>query len=387
MLIRNLLKNLLFQVNLLVALGLLFSYTAPYLSPAVFWPSGIVGLLYPFLLIANILFVLLWLFRRNAIYATFSLIVILTGWPILQTWFAFNLFAPSASSAASSAQHSVKVMSYNVRNFDLYSWEKNIETRNLMIKLIESENPDIVAFQDFFTQDDSEFDNIALLTQQTGLVHYYFDNTLTLRECDRWGAAIFSKFPLSNLQHIKFEDARTNTVAIADALVDGQTIRIFSAHLQSNFLAKKDIRYVSELIEQKDDKAAPKKQNSVDRLNEHVKSLWSIVSKLRNGLQRRGIQANQLAQAIEQSPFPVVVCGDFNDTPVSYTYKKVAALPRLRDAFLCLGLGPGNTYHGLSPFTFRIDYIFADHFFKVEKFDIIYKKYSDHYPVMSRIEW
>lgn len=390
---RSLLKNLLFQVNLFVALGLLFTYTAPYLSPAIFWPAGIVGLLYPFFLFINLIFVLLWLIRRNKLYAMLSIAAIVTGWPILQTWFALNLFGPQNAAENTSLQHNIKVMSYNVRNFDLYSWEKNIQTRNQMIQFIKAENPDIVAFQDFFTQDDSELDNIALLTQTTELTHYYFDNTLTLRDCDRWGAAIFSKYPLSNFQHIKFEDARTNTIAIADALVEGQTIRIFSAHLQSNFLAKKDIRYVSDLIEQKDDNNGANNTknnnniNTIAKLKKHAQSLWSIVSKLRNGLQKRGLQANQFAESIAQSPYPILVCGDFNDTPISYTYKKVASQARLKDTFLSTGLGLGNTYHGLSPLAFRIDYIFVDNFFKIEDFDIIYKKYSDHYPVVARLVW
>jgi len=78
----------------------------------------------------------------------------------------------------------------------------------------------------------------------------------------------------------------------------------------------------------------------------------------------------------------VIVCGDFNDTPVSYAYRKVRG--NLKDAFIESGWGTSNTYNGELP-SFRIDYILCDHKFTAQNYhrDRVY--YSDHFPIQCQI--
>lgn len=364
---------------MLVALGILFTYATPYVKPAVFWLPAPMALLYPFMVLLNVCFAVFWLLRKPQLYALLSIICLLTGWSLLKSSFALPLASQGKSKHLKT--HQLKVMTYNVRNFDLYNWNKNKESRDQIMATIQEEHADVVCFQDFYTQDDSLFNNIELLTCNLHFEYHHFENTLTLRGKDRWGAAIFSKYPLSNPQAMLFKDAKTNVVTSADIDVKGQTIRFFSAHLQSNFLAKKDINYVSELIEGSND---PNKNTTRD----HFKSAISILQKLKEGYVRRSEQATDFAQIIRQSPYPVIVCGDFNDTPASYTYRTIAtAIPNLKDAFLDAGWGMGNTYIGLQPLQFRIDYIFVPDSFEVSHFNIIEKKMSDHYPLSCELSW
>jgi endonuclease/exonuclease/phosphatase family metal-dependent hydrolase len=86
---------------------------------------------------------------------------------------------------------------------------------------------------------------------------------------------------------------------------------------------------------------------------------------------------------IEQSPYPVIICGDFNDTPSSYTYHQLSE--GLIDAFKESGNGIGHTYGGALP-SFRIDYILHDERFKSTRFNTIRSKFSDHYPITTSLK-
>ena len=97
-------------------------------------------------------------------------------------------------------------------------------------------------------------------------------------------------------------------------------------------------------------------------------------------IQRAG-QVDILKEDIRSSPYPVIVCGDFNDTPVSYTYKTLSK--GLSDVFIESGSGAGSTFRGNFPYV-RIDYVlyspgFYSYFYHTEKVD-----WSDHYPVITR---
>jgi endonuclease/exonuclease/phosphatase family metal-dependent hydrolase len=95
----------------------------------------------------------------------------------------------------------------------------------------------------------------------------------------------------------------------------------------------------------------------------------------------RANESKKIKDHINSSPFPVIVCGDFNDTPISYTYSTLKE--NLVDAFKESGIGIGNSYVGIP--SLRIDYILHD-----KKFNSYnYKKYkfelSDHFPISCSI--
>jgi len=94
------------------------------------------------------------------------------------------------------------------------------------------------------------------------------------------------------------------------------------------------------------------------------------------------MQADIIDQVRNNSPYPVVITGDLNDVPNSYTYFKVRG--SLKDAFLEKGYGIGRTFRSLSP-TLRIDYIFTDPRFSVAQFKREKKNYSDHYMIVADI--
>ena len=105
-----------------------------------------------------------------------------------------------------------------------------------------------------------------------------------------------------------------------------------------------------------------------------------IIQRLKDGFIERAKQSRILAEHISQSPYPTMVCGDFNDTPVSYCYQTVSK--NLTDAFVSCRRGIGQTYVGKIPLL-RIDYIFHSKDIESLSFKIHPENYSDHHPIST----
>ena len=155
----------------------------------------------------------------------------------------------------------------------------------------------------------------------------------------------------------------------ADIKVNDKIFRIFATHLQSVHFEKSDYHSLRRL----------------EHLQErNLSDSRTIVSKLKKGYESRYKQAELVSQKIKESPYPSLICGDFNDVPNSSTYFKIRG--DLQDAFLKKGTFLGRTFRFIS-FTLRIDYILADKKFTVVQFQRIRVPYSDHYPVEGDLQY
>lgn len=152
-----------------------------------------------------------------------------------------------------------------------------------------------------------------------------------------------------------------------DVLIGGDTVRIFNIHLQSY---KIDPRKYA-IIE------SPGIDDERD-----LKEMREIGSKLKRAFQFRAGQVREIREIIEKTHYPVIICGDFNDTPVSYAYQQI--LGDRNDAFVKAGSGFGRTYIGKLP-SFRIDNIFYSDDFKAYNFKTVGFRMSDHLPVSCKL--
>jgi endonuclease/exonuclease/phosphatase family metal-dependent hydrolase len=108
----------------------------------------------------------------------------------------------------------------------------------------------------------------------------------------------------------------------------------------------------------------------------------NVITKFKQTFLKQEGQADRVRAEIERSPYPVIVCGDFNNVPNSYPYETIGK--GLQDAFVKKGSGMGRTFTGISP-TLRIDNIFVDGRYSVNQFTRIRKKLSDHFPIITDI--
>jgi endonuclease/exonuclease/phosphatase family metal-dependent hydrolase len=355
----NFIKKLFVLINLLVALALVASGWSIYLNPSDWWFISFFGLFFLLLLLINVFFIFFWMVVRLR-YLLIPLLAVIVTWPVLATYFSLHL--PSKETA--EATGGIKVMSYNVRNFDLYHWSSSSDVLDGIVEMISKAKPDIVCLQEFYNADTGKFQTIQLLANDAGLPYCHFEKK-SMKKGRAWGTAIFSRYPVVGQGTVKFDNKTQNSCSYADIKIDSVTVRVFNIHLQSIYLSKQDYQYLEDISE---------KQEVL------VKPTREIFSKLKRAFIYRGEQALDIEKRILDSPHPVIVCGDFNDAPASFAYHILSN--QLQDTFLERGWGIGPTYSGF-PQIFRIDYIFADAFFHVMSYKTTCEKYSDHYPVTS----
>jgi len=360
-----------FVLNIFAIFFLMLSYLAAFISPAGgFWWLQLIALTYGFLLLSNLAFILFWIHLRRKIF-WMSTIAIVAGYSKI-----FSIVEPRFAKDEDPVKNSaavfpIKVMSFNVRLFDLYNWFHTNETRERIFDFLKKESADIVCFQEYYSSDRklADFNNNSLVPKVLSTPSSHIEYTVTLRDSDHWGIAIFSKHKIINKQAVHFEKRGGNIFIYADVLVGNDTIRVFNTHLESIRFRNEDYRYLTNL------------RNDVDQ--DEMAGGLKILSRLKRAYAKRARQVNILKGEIAKSPYPVILAGDFNDTPSSYTYHQVA--DALKDSFRESGSGFGKTYAGLFP-SFRIDFLFHSESLSSSHYFTHHEKISDHFPITSWFE-
>lgn len=353
-------------VNIFFAILLLLSTFSSYISPQKLWISGFFGLLYPYFLIINFSFVIFWLiFKRKFILV--SLTVILLGWNDYGLYLRFNKIRAVDSTY-------FKVMSYNVRLFGLYNYNKDFSYRDKIMKLIADEKPDILSLQEYYYDKTMKFRTEDLILKNSGLKYHNDKYVFVSRDKYFFGISTYSRYPIAGSGSIIFENSRTNSCIFNDIIIHKDTVRVYNIHFASIHFAKEDYNFIEEIS-----------NNTTSGKSAFKVGIMKILSKMKHAFVLRASQCEKVRNHITTSPYPVIVTGDFNDTPGSYAYKTIRSAG-LSDAFTESGKGPGYTYAGIFP-SFRIDYILYGKPFKSCNFKTIRKKYSDHYPISCYMKY
>lgn len=358
-------------ILLLVNIGVLFllaaGFIAAYVRPDEYWMLAFAGLIFPYAVLANLFFVITWMALWKRLFLV-SLIALLLCWGRLNNYIQFW----NDKDPLETDNQPIKVMSYNVQIFDLYNWQNNriSEKGHNILRLIEKERPDFLCLQEYHA---GRKNKIEIADSIKTLLDNRYSHISYVNNGDKvmpYGIATFSRWPIINKEEFRFENNPMNFCIASDIVVDKDTIRLFNLHLESIRLSKEDYLYVEEL---------PKNADSQDLFSENSKK---ILRKFKRAFINRTPQAVKIREYIDSSPYPVVVCGDFNDTPSSFTYHHISE--NLTDAFKESGNGIGMTYAGSLP-SFRIDYILHNKNFKSVDFETLRLNYSDHYPVLTGI--
>lgn len=357
----TLLSFLRFLISFLVLIGATLSCLAPYINPEKIWFIALFGLGFIYLYCINILFLVVNILRKRKIFFL-HVVVFIIGFPVFLQH--FNL-----SSDNNSTNEGVKLMTYNVRVFDLYNWSKNLETKAEMFKLIKDQKPDIVCFQEFYSSTLADYRNLDSLKQLLNLNEIHTLFPVFLYGTDYFGVVTMTNFPVIRKETVFHNKSQSNGAICTDVVLNKRdTVRIYNVHLQSIRFKPEDYKFINSIEMSTDQK--------------QIDGFEGLIMRLKKAFVLRASQANLIAEHIKRSPYPVLVVGDFNDTPASYTYQKLSA--NLRDAFQQSGFGISTTYNGSFP-AFRIDYVLHDKKLQSSNYKVIQKNLSDHYPVVCNI--
>jgi endonuclease/exonuclease/phosphatase family metal-dependent hydrolase len=345
---------------------------APFLNPANWWFAGFMGLLYPYLFFLLVFFFLFFLFMKSK-WGLVSLVVLFAGWKNTTVLFGWNYSFPFLNKKKESK---LRVMDWNVRRFVPYHEEifrpGANDNEKQILQEIKYYQPDVICMQEFYSSFDKneKHDNIELFKKEVGYPYYVFSSDYSTWTSIRSGTIIFSKYPIVDSAVIKFPNNIQKTaesLVYADIVFNGDTLRVYSMHLQSFGFLRRDYEDLGKIKNQKDSALVASR---------------NIFRKMKMAFSMRGQQADFIRQNLAASQHPKILCGDLNDVPNSYAYFTIKS--DMNDAFLEKGKGWGKTF--ISPSsrilsylpTLRIDYILTDPEIRVDQFDRINRKLSDH---------
>jgi endonuclease/exonuclease/phosphatase family metal-dependent hydrolase len=353
--LRKILHRVFLAINILFGAALLLSYLAVNINPEDFALPAFFGLAYPYILLINFIIAVIW--AVNLKYeALISVFIIAIGINHLTNYIKF--WKP-----ANDKQGTFKVMSYNLRLFNYFETPKKTDSEKKVLEYVKTIHPEIICFQELFITGDV-IEKDQQIKKTLGANYYSHTKFFGSRKNQYYGIATYSRYPIIGKGEIRHPGSSSLSI-FSDIVIENDTFRIFNNHLQSFRLRRMERSLIEELV-----------SDDYQTLNE-IKTL-SI--SLKEGFIRRALQAQVVKNYVDRSPYPVIVLGDFNDTPVSYSYRKIRK--GLNDAFVKSGYGAGFTYRGNYPPN-RIDYILYDNNLVSTKFDILKVKFSDHYPILA----
>lgn len=356
--IRRFLGRIILSANALMAVLMLFSAFSSHLNPHTFPMLSCAGLAFPIFLLLNVFFLIFWLFfkRKYALLPFFALFACVGQ---IRTYFPLN--GPSKGVP----DDAIKILSYNVMSFDSHKPHTE-ESPNEIVQYLQKCDADIICLQEatFNNADPRKFlsEKVFRSALDYPYIAHYKDKGN--------GWICMSRYPILTSRMMEYESAGNGTV-VYELKVGADTLLLINNHLESNKLTLDDRAAYRDMIKTPEEE----KMKNTSR---------KLLGKLADAIPIRATQADSVAKYVRNARHKyVVVCGDFNDSPLSYAHRVIGE--GLNDAFIETGNGLGLSYNR-NGFYFRIDHIMANDSF--ELFDCTVDdmiEASDHYPIWCYI--
>lgn len=352
----HLIQALILVVNILFIIAFIFTAYSPSFHPEKYPILSCAGLAFPLFLLINFSFMLFWLFIKIK-YALLPLIGFLICFPQVKTYLPIHF-----RSQGPPEQH-LKILSYNVMGFDR-SFKENGE--NPILNYLKDSEADIICLQEYATSGNPKKLTQEDISKALQMYPFFKKNPVGSSNSGNY-VACFSKFPILSNEQIESKSHYNGSVKYEIA-INQDTLTLINSHLESNKLTKADKVIYEEIL------ATP---SETDQVKEGMKHL---IKKLSEASSIRASQIDTLAKVIaETKHYPLIHCGDFNDSPISYALSTIRK--QLNDAFAQSGHGLGISYNQ-NKFYFRIDHILISKDLKSYQCTVDKSiDFSDHYPI------
>ena len=340
-------EKLLRWMNLGLIVFTLVIYVFSSIDPAKFWPAAFLGLFWPFVIVGNLVIAILWSYRKKW-YGLLSLFCLLVVWSSVERVFSFK-----GSLDSDSDKIQIEALSFNVQAFKgLSQSRQKLPTAIKDYFNAQDLSADIYCFQEGGNRD------WKTISELLGMKKRWISN--------RGNTVILSKYDVVGKGELDFGKT-SNSCIYLDLKIGESIYRVYNVHFQSNKISTDAEVVVNE--NRFSDKTLMKK----------------ILSRYKHAVVIRSEQVKLLRRHIDACPHPVIVCGDFNDQPMSYVYKHLLDSKKVNDGFVERGSGIGTSYNGVIP-ALRIDYILADKGLKQLAYKRVKPTFSDHFAVFSKLQ-
>lgn len=349
-------SKILFFLN---SVALLVAVLSPYIDPIKFWVPSVFGLFFKVFFLFALVFCVFFLVMKRWKSLIWACVFIIIGIPSLLRTVAFG-----REQTTENSEKEISIITYNTAGVNCCK-EFKVDAALEVYGNLREQNTDLLFLQEFVYNSKCHED-LKELIKHNGYKYYYsefgFNSRLTQIKSGN-GVAVFSKYPLFNFKPLVNLSNTNNGAMRVDMKLGKDTIRLINVHLQSIGLQRNEYELNTEDLKE-------------NRLDDYKTSL----RKIRDAFRKRSYQVEFVKSAILNSPYKVILCGDFNDTPISFTYSELTQ--KLDDTFLKAGSGFGTSFAGDIPLL-RIDYTLASPSIKVLKSQIMNWEGSDHYALKT----
>ena len=337
--------TIVFVATILLAAAIVVCLLTPNISPEKMGILSIVVLAAPIIYIAEIILSLYRILRWRWNFAVFSLIFVVAG--LFSIGKYYRLDFKQKAEVKINERHYTKVMSYNIAT----------AASKALIDSIKSVRPNILCLQEYLSDHKEIWKTLGSNYNSTCK-----DNT-------SFSCEIFSRYPILK-QGLIDTLPRTNALW-ADIKIQNDTVRVINLHLKSTTITTQDMQFVEEHEYILDSSRTSKVKDMVKRLTQ-------------SNIQR-AYQSQSIAEFIKNSPHKkIIVCGDFNDVPLSYCQNTISE--NLQNTFIEAGSGYSYTFAGFFKLL-QIDYMLCSEHFEVVSYNVDHSlNFSDHYPIISRLK-
>jgi endonuclease/exonuclease/phosphatase family metal-dependent hydrolase len=348
--------SLLWLTSLPVCIYTLITYLLSYTLILDHWSAGFIMMSLPYAMFGCFLIAFTWLFIRPA-RAILPICILALGYPFIKRTIVFK--------DPQKAENSLSVFSYNVFGFFGDGYAANKEKADNMIDYVVDYQADVKCFQEFYNLDaDKRFQTINPMLDETP---YFSTNKKGINQ-GAVGLITFSIYPIIHDESKTFGRRNSNGYLVTDIARKKDTIRVINIQLQSMGIR---VNKVVSKVEVEDYEEAKREGEG-------------IISSLKTGFEHHADEIKIIEKLINESPFPVILVGDFNETPYGNAYGSIR--DRLKNSFEEAGNGFGFTLNR-SPNMVRIDNQFCSESIKVLDFKTFSEiDYSDHFPILGRYE-
>lgn len=364
--IGKIIKYTIFATNILAIILLLLSLLSWSVVPSKVTVIAYLGLLFPVILFINVAYLILWTVFWRWRYALVELAVIACCWVPISTCFPIH----TKTKESALPDNKIKVLTYNVRGFNWLRGENALS--NPILDYVVKSDADIVCFEEFVVFTGKGKNTIITETELNKIMKDYpYKSIITLGNkkggAYKYGLACYSKFPILESYKIPIESS-FNGSAMHTLDIQGRKVTLVINHLESNGFTAEDKKKYKEFFRTRD-------KDSFDQMANTIQARMGTAYKVREE------QVNIIRKFIDQqNTDATIICGDFNDTPLSYAYHTMKG--NFVDSYANTGFGQGITYHE-NMFWVRIDYIMHSLAFESYNCTVDKIKYSDHYPVWT----
>jgi endonuclease/exonuclease/phosphatase family metal-dependent hydrolase len=360
-------KRFLICITIITGIVYLPSCLVYIVSPAVWWPLGILGIGFPYTWFALLALFACWIFIQKKV-AMVLFIGLIIGWPVMKNILPLH---KSSSFQLKKDPTKLRLLQWNCQGFpgSFFDYPDLVAERGKAVAFLKKYQPDVLCLSEFTTSDSKfSWSNVSLLQDSLGykymVFHPYFVDEQSYGTTYH-GSAIFSKYPIVDSGYISYPGKRIpEDIIKADISFNGQSIRVMNTHLSSMHL--NHIRIPGSL-----------QQNMVE--DSSIIFYGNKIQKIKYFQRYHVSQAELVKAVVDTCSTPLILAGDFNSVPSSFVYKKLRG--KLSDAFLERGSGLGRSFHNRQP-ALRIDYVFHSDEIAVQQWNIFRVSFSDHDPAI-----